>query len=168
MTDIFTRAKRSEIMSHIRSRGNAGTELALRDVFRQHAITGWRRHVSISLHEPIHRGEKVRRPTGSAISPKFCDNAKRRHVRPDFVFREARLAVFVDGCFWHSCPIHGMQPQSNADFWKAKFAGNRARDRAVTRELRRRGWQVLRVWEHELSGACRRRLLTRVTRALNL
>jgi DNA mismatch endonuclease, patch repair protein len=78
----------------------------------------------------------------------------RRHVslpgQPDFVFWHERLVVFVDGCFWHSCPLHGTKPASNSAYWIPKLARNRARDLAVTRELRRKGWQVLRIWEHAL------------------
>ena len=80
----------------------------------------------------------------------------RRHQpvfgKPDFIFRKERLAVFVDGCFWHSCPTHGTVPATRRAFWIKKFAGNKARDRRVNRELRRLGWRVLRLWEHELRG----------------
>ena len=72
--------------------------------------------------------------------------------KPDFVFPKLRLAVFVDGCFWHGCPIHATQPKTNAKFWREKIARNQSRDRLVTRTLRRTGWRVLRVWEHELRG----------------
>jgi len=76
-------------------------------------------------------------------------------VRPDFVFPKSRTAVFVDGCFWHGCPKHGTKPKGNASFWRKKFAVNKARDRRVNRALRRAGWQVLRVWEHELKRGAR-------------
>ena len=82
--------------------------------------------------------------------------------KPDFVFRSRRLAVFVDGCFWHGCPRHGSQPKGNAAFWRAKLARNRARDRLVTRTLRRTGWRVLRIWEHELARKREARLLRRL------
>jgi DNA mismatch endonuclease, patch repair protein len=72
-----------------------------------------------------------------------------RVVRPDIVFTRARLAVFIDGCFWHACPIHGNQPRANTDYWGPKLARNVARDRAVDAALAAAGWQVLRVWEHE-------------------
>ena len=72
--------------------------------------------------------------------------------KPDFVFPKQKLAVFVDGCFWHGCPIHATQPKTNAKFWRTKIARNQARDVLVTRTLRRDGWRVLRVWEHELRG----------------
>jgi len=72
-----------------------------------------------------------------------------RVVRPDIVFTRVRLAVFIDGCFWHACPIHGNQPRANTDYWAAKLALNVARDRAVEVDLIAAGWEVLRVWEHE-------------------
>jgi DNA mismatch endonuclease (patch repair protein) len=85
-------------------------------------------------------------------------------VRPDFVFRERRVAVFVDGCFWHACPRHGTKPKGNAAFWRAKFRGNIARDRRDTRNLRRSGWRVVRLWEHELRAKARPRLLVKLGR----
>lgn len=69
--------------------------------------------------------------------------------RADLVFGPARLAVFVDGCFWHSCPMHGIAPKNNADWWQAKLGRNVARDRDTDRRLQQAGWAVLRVWEHE-------------------
>lgn len=78
----------------------------------------------------------------------------RRHIKlagtPDFAFPGKRLAVFVDGCFWHGCPWHGHKPSSNRAFWKRKLDRNKARDKRVTKTLRRAGWQVLRIWEHQL------------------
>jgi len=70
-------------------------------------------------------------------------------VRPDIVFTRARLAVFVDGCFWHSCPMHGNVPATNGSYWTQKLTHNRARDEAVDRALDAAGWTVLRIWEHE-------------------
>jgi len=71
------------------------------------------------------------------------------HCRPDVVFTRARLVVFVDGCFWHSCPEHATWPSANADWWREKLAANVARDRRNDAALRAAGWQVLRVWEHQ-------------------
>lgn len=68
--------------------------------------------------------------------------------RPDFVFPAAKLAVFVDGCFWHRCPYHHSEPSTNRQFWQDKLTGNVLRDRRVNRQLRRSGWTVLRIWEH--------------------
>jgi DNA mismatch endonuclease (patch repair protein) len=72
-----------------------------------------------------------------------------RVVRPDVVFTRARLAVFVDGCFWHRCPKHGNVPRANGDYWRPKLERNVARDRAVDAALGEVGWRVLRAWEHE-------------------
>lgn len=85
--------------------------------------------------------------------------------KPDFVFPMLRLAVFVDGCFWHACPIHATQPKTNAEFWQTKVARNQARDKLVTRTLRRAGWRVLRIWEHELTRKHANRLAVRLSRA---
>lgn len=67
----------------------------------------------------------------------------------DIVFIGARVAVFVDGCFWHGCPLHATWPKENAGFWRAKIEANRARDADTTRRLRELGWEVIRVWSHE-------------------
>jgi DNA mismatch endonuclease (patch repair protein) len=72
-----------------------------------------------------------------------------RLIRPDIVFARARLAVFVDGCFWHCCPVHGNQPRANTAYWRPKLERNVARDRAVDRALANAGWTVIRAWEHE-------------------
>jgi DNA mismatch endonuclease (patch repair protein) len=69
--------------------------------------------------------------------------------RPDIVFRKARLAVFVDGCFWHGCPDHGTRPVTNSAYWSAKLDRNMERDREYDVLLERAGWRVVRVWEHE-------------------
>lgn len=69
-------------------------------------------------------------------------------VRPDVVFTAARVAVFVDGCFWHCCPQHGVQPQVNNEYWEQKLRRNRERDERVNQKLRAFGWSVVRVWEH--------------------
>jgi DNA mismatch endonuclease (patch repair protein) len=70
--------------------------------------------------------------------------------KPDFVFPRYRLAVFVDGCFWHGCPLHYQAPLTRAAFWAAKREANATRDRTVTVVLQGLGWQVLRLWEHEV------------------
>lgn len=75
----------------------------------------------------------------------------RRRRRADLVFASRQVAVFVDGCFWHGCPTHGTWPKSNAEWWRAKINTNRARDADTNAELRRAGWIVVRVWEHELA-----------------
>lgn len=68
--------------------------------------------------------------------------------RADIVFCKAKVAVFVDGCFWHGCPVHGTWPKSNAGWWRAKIEANRRRDRDTDRRLKREGWTVMRFWEH--------------------
>ncbi|MGH8018116.1 MAG: hypothetical protein ACREIA_07470 [Opitutaceae bacterium] len=88
-------------------------------------------------------------------------------IRPDFVFRARRLAVFVDGCFFHGCPKHATWPQNNAGFWRAKIEGSIARDRLQNRVLRAHGWRVLRVWEHGLATRHAARTIGRVQRALD-
>jgi DNA mismatch endonuclease (patch repair protein) len=80
----------------------------------------------------------------------------RRHApilgRPDFVFARERVAVFVDGCFWHGCAKHCRMPASNRKYWLAKIERNIRRDRATRKTLRAEGWRVVRVWEHELKA----------------
>ena len=69
--------------------------------------------------------------------------------RPDMVFRASKVAVFVDGCFWHGCPEHGTWPKTNATWWREKIEANIARDERVTERLEAVGWTVIRIWEHE-------------------
>ncbi|TAK99022.1 MAG: very short patch repair endonuclease [Verrucomicrobia bacterium] len=135
MADVFSKRKRSEVMSRIRGRGNKDTELALAKLLRRHRITGWRRN------QPV-------------------------FGKPDFIFPKLKLAVFVDGCFWHGCPKHGTKPKNNQAFWRKKLSANKRRDALVTRTLRRYGWRVLRVWEHELARRNEARLVRRLTAAL--
>lgn len=83
----------------------------------------------------------------------------RRHVsipgRPDFAFRNQKVAVFVDGCFWHGCPRCFRLPKQNRAFWKAKIEANRRRDRSVNGRLRRLGWKVIRIRECQLKDTTR-------------
>lgn len=74
-------------------------------------------------------------------------------IRPDMVFVGKRLAVFVDGCFWHGCPQHSKIPKNNRDFWERKLGRNRERDAENTQKLEGDGWQVLRIWEHEIEAS---------------
>jgi len=74
-------------------------------------------------------------------------------VRPDIVFTRRRLAVFIDGCFWHRCPTHGTSPRANAWYWGPKLDRNVQRDQEVGQRLRDAGWIVLRIWEHETPEA---------------
>jgi DNA mismatch endonuclease (patch repair protein) len=136
MADTWTKRKRSQVMSLVRSHGNRETELVLVRLLRQNKISGWRRHLSLP-------------------------------GKPDFTFRNHRLTVFVDGCFWHSCPDHARQPKSNRLFWRRKLSTNRKRDKFVTQTLRRLGWRVLRIWEHDLARKRQMKLVRRIQRALN-
>ena len=119
MPDVFTTAKRSEVMARIRGYGNKATELALAKLLRIHKITGWRRQ-------------------------------HRVFGKPDFAFPSQKVAVFVDGCFWHGCPKHSSTPVNNRPFWAKKLSANQVRDRFVSRTLRNEGWRVIRIWEHDL------------------
>lgn len=75
-----------------------------------------------------------------------------RRRRADIAFTRAKVAVFIDGCFWHGCPEHGTTPRTNTAFWAAKIARNRERDEDTTGRLGALGWTVLRFWEHEDAG----------------
>ena len=120
MTDVFTKTKRSEVMASIRGRGNVSTEWRLRARLVSSGISGWKMH-------------------SSDIAGK-----------PDIVFPEKKLAVFLDGCFWHGCKKCRSIPKSNRVFWTTKITGNKKRDMRTTRKLRTRGWTVLRFWEHQI------------------
>ncbi|MGB8476696.1 MAG: very short patch repair endonuclease [Candidatus Acidiferrum sp.] len=137
MSDIFTRTKRSAVMSRIRGRGNKDTELRIMALFQAHRINGWRRGVSL-------------------------------FGKPDFVFRRERVALFVDGCFWHrhlGCKF-SYTPKSRTEFWLPKFERNVARDRLVTRTLRKAGWRVVRIWECQLTPKKQARVLRKLRLAL--
>jgi DNA mismatch endonuclease (patch repair protein) len=77
---------------------------------------------------------------------------------PDIVFSSAKVAIFVDGCFWHGCPEHGSWPKSNAQFWREKIEANRARDADTDQRLQASGWQVVRVWAHESAPQAAKRI----------
>lgn len=95
----------------------------------------------LSLRSALHR-RGLRFRLHQAIVP-----GTRRSV--DIVFKRARVAVLVDGCFWHGCPTHGSTAKANASFWKAKIIANKRRDADTDRRLRNCGWEVMRIWEHE-------------------
>lgn len=120
MADTISSQERSRLMSRVKSKGNLTTEVAMVRIMRAGGVVGWRRHVKVFS------------------------------FRPDFVFRKERVALFVDGCFWHSCPIHGTTPLSNEDFWSAKLEANVLRDRRADRVLADSGWKAVRFWEHEV------------------
>lgn len=86
---------------------------------------------------------------GAGISG-FVMNDKTLPGKPDFVFFDQRLVVFVDGCFWHGCPQCYKRPKSNQLYWDKKYASNKKRDLKIDAELNDKGWNILRLWEHEL------------------
>ncbi|MER5614297.1 very short patch repair endonuclease [Streptomyces sp. NPDC002215] len=83
----------------------------------------------------------------------------------DIAFTRAKVAVLIDGCFWHGCPVHATQPKSNAEWWRAKLERNMARDRETSEHLVGEGWTVLRFWEHEAPGGVAEQVAEAVDRA---
>jgi len=113
---------RSERMSRVRGAGNRSTELAVEAVLVEDGLAGW-----------VKQAQGVR-------------------GRPDFYFPAERVALFVDGCFWHACPrCNRNTPSTRREFWSAKIEETRRRDNRVRRQLRRDGVSVIRVWEHEVN-----------------
>jgi DNA mismatch endonuclease (patch repair protein) len=112
--------ERSERMRAVKGRGNRTTEIRLRSALVRFRLRGWR------------------------IASKEIPG------RPDFYFPKRRLAVFVDGCFWHGCRRCGHYPKTNSKFWRAKIERNRVRDRKTAEVLQGLGVKVIRFWEHEL------------------
>jgi DNA mismatch endonuclease (patch repair protein) len=169
MADVFSKSKRSEVMSRIRSRGNKDTELALAKIFRAQRITGWRRQILLSVRSSRGHEAQTENPRTKVRNPKSVRASSRRllQVKPDFVFQKLKLAVFVDGCFWHGCPKHATWPANRAAWWRRKIKGNQARDALVSRTLRRAGWRVLRVWEHELAKKNSARLMRRLSASIS-
>ena len=119
MPDIYQSAKRSQIMSRIRGKRNASTELRLIYLFKRCGITGWRRNSKL-------------------------------FGKPDFVFPKKRIALFVDGNFWHGHPTRSTIPKSNRSFWLKKITNNIKRDQLVNQTLKKMGWKVTRIWESDL------------------
>lgn len=134
MADTLTKRERSLRMARVRARGNASTEAKVESVLTLAGISGWVKH-----------------PDGVV-------------GKPDFYFPEIRVALFVDGCFWHACPKCGRIPKSRVAFWRAKIERNRRRDETVRRRLRANGFHVFRIWEHEVKDGRRwlRRLRMRL------
>jgi len=122
--DVFSKKKRSEVMSRIRGKENKDTELIMIQILRKNKITGWRRNQNV-------------------------------FGKPDFVFYKYKVALFVDGCFWHVCPEHCNLPKNNQEFWKNKLNININRDLIVNQTLIKKGWKVIRIWEHELKDTKR-------------
>ncbi len=84
--------------------------------------------------------------------------------KPDIVFPRRKIAVFIDGCFWHKCPRCFVKPATNRKFWREKIDSNVARDKVVTTKLKKEGWKVLRIWEHELKNKkiIKRKIIDRI------
>jgi DNA mismatch endonuclease (patch repair protein) len=141
MVDTVSRKVRSQIMSRIRGTGNERTEKAVASMLRQAGIKGWRRHIAIRLP-----------PTRAAMSVASDGTKFKPSVRPDFVFPKQKVALFIDGCFWHGCPWCYTAPKSARAFWKRKVVTNRERDRYQTVALKMSGWTVVRMWEHQVPG----------------
>jgi DNA mismatch endonuclease, patch repair protein len=120
MVDVHSKKTRSFNMSRIRAK-HTRPEVALRRALSSRHVRGYRLRTTLP-------------------------------GRPDLVFGRAKVAIFIDGCFWHGCPecSDGHLPKSNRVYWVKKIKGNRARDVARTKELRRAGWLVLRIWEHSV------------------
>ncbi len=110
----------------------------------------------LALRSALHR-------LGLRFSVDRCPVPKLRR-RADVLFRSARIAVFVDGCFWHGCPIHGTWPKANSGWWHAKIEANRFRDSDTNARLRARGWTVIRAWAHEDPMTIARRIARLVRR----
>lgn len=121
-TDHVPAATRSAIMRAVKSKGARSTERRMRAAIVANGLKGWRMHAD-------------------ALPGK-----------PDFVFEQDRIAIFVDGCFWHGCPRCYRRPHSSQSYWDEKVAGNIERDKRIRRELRKGGWRVLRFWEHEVKA----------------
>jgi G:T-mismatch repair DNA endonuclease (very short patch repair protein) len=229
MPDVFTKRKRSEVMSRIRGRGNKDTEIALAKLLRKFGIKGWRRQQKLRIEGKTRRAGPAC-PTGGDTTRR-AQRSRPTNIQVDFLFPKQRVAIFVDGCFWHGCRKHspphrwiakssmrggklsavsgqpsvvregctnGYQTETarqrsfdglrmtngregkvtgvgrkletenrqlrtgpstslrtGKTFWREKMASNIARDRLVNRELRRNGWRVVRIWEHELQKRMR-------------
>ena len=112
---------RSRIMAAVKGRGGKSTERRLRAALVAFGVKGWRMNAADVLG------------------------------KPDFLFPTEKIAVFVDGCFWHGCPRHYRRPSTSQTYWDAKVARNMARDRRNRAALRRQGWKVIRFWEHQVA-----------------
>lgn len=121
MADVFSKKKRSEIMSHIRSKDT---------VLEQDFL-------------------KLLSSVSHAAGYRYRKHYMKLPGKPDAVFPAKKIAVFIDGCFWHGCPSHSRTPLSNSEYWEQKIARNRDRDREVTKACKKQGWRVIRIWEHD-------------------
>ena len=104
------------------------------------------------------RGTDLERRLRSALRERglrYRSNA-RLPGTPDIIIRAGKIAVFVDGCFWHGCPLHGTMPKTNRHFWRLKIRRNRERDGEVDLALKKLGWKTIRVWEHDIKKSVNR------------
>lgn len=131
MPDVFSKEKRSQIMSRVRSKENESTELRLIECFDKFSIHGWRRNYNVIGH-------------------------------PDFIFPDKKIAVFVDGCFWHGHDCRNTRPASNQEYWAKKRDKNIEHDKQITNRFEGRGWTVIRIWECELKKKNREALLKKL------
>ena len=120
--DPLTPNERSALMAKVRAKGNLSTERKAEAALKKARIKGWSKH------------------------------PKKVPFKPDFYFPRAKIVLFIDGCFWHACPrCRRRTPHTRYDFWKAKIEGNRLRDKRTCRFLKKKGYRVMRVWEHEVT-----------------
>jgi len=120
MTDTVSYKKRSEIMKANKPKGNKSTELKLIKIFKEIEIKGWRRNYTIAKSSP------------------------------DFVFLKKKIAIFVDGCFWHGHDCRTLKPKTNKKYWDEKIKKNRERDIIIKNRIENKGWRVIRIWECEI------------------
>ena len=133
---------------------------------------------TLSVAQRSERMSRVRSRGNSSTELRFISLMRQHRIKgwrrgtrlpgkPDFVFHSQKVAVFVDGCFWHGCPRHRRIPKSRVAFWKTKLARNAQRDREVSRSLRTAGWAVLRIWECALSRCKMEGTLLKLVRAID-
>ena len=142
-------------MAHAAEASSAATQNTMRA--NRRVDTGPERALRSALHQ---RGLRFRKD----LRLKLAESS----ARPDIVFTRAKVAVFVDGCFWHSCPEHGELPKSNRAFWERKLRRNVARDREDDRALVKSGWTVLRFFEHVPSEEAAEAVLDAIRRSPRL
>lgn len=82
---------------------------------------------------------------------RFRKNVKNLEGKPDIAIKKYKIVIFIDSCFWHGCPLHGRIPKSNVEFWNNKIKRNIERDKSINQYYRRKGWNILRIWEHDLN-----------------
>lgn len=81
---------------------------------------------------------------------RFRKNVKSLKGKPDIAIKKYKVVIFIDSCFWHACPIHGTRPKSNTEYWDKKLERNKERDLEINRYYQDLGWNILRIWEHEI------------------